>query len=263
MCLTNNSKAQMIAGFSFDDNICVGSCISFTDTTIGVPIEWNWDFGIGVNPITSTEQNPSEVCFNTVGVYSIQLTVTDAAGVSASTNNSITVFELPTIAAEHDTIVDLGQVVNLNSTTPNYGDILWSPSTYYIECDTCRITTAIPESDTDYIVVITDYNGCTAQDTVKVIVNFIEGIDLPQAFSPNADGNNDILRVKGYGIDNMTLKIFNRNGQLVYMTTDSSEGWDGNHKGKVVNPGTYVWMLNYKLINGSTGTKSGSTTLIK
>ncbi len=263
MCLTNHSRAQMTAGFSFDDNICVGSCISFTDTTIGVPVEWYWDFGLGVNPITSTEQNPSNVCFNTPGVYAIQLTVTDAAGISASTNNMITVFALPTITAEHDTIIDLGQSVNLISSTPNFGDLLWIPNTHYIECDTCRITSAIPEVDTDYIVTITDYNGCTAEDTVKVTVNFIEGIDLPQAFSPNGDGNNDVLRVKGYGFETITLKIFNRNGQLVYATTNSNDGWDGNYNGKKVNPGTYVWVLDYKLINGSKGTKSGSTTLIR
>jgi gliding motility-associated-like protein len=101
------------------------------------------------------------------------------------------------------------------------------------------------------------------EDTISVKVNFIEGIDLPQAFSPNADGNNDILKVKGFGIDNMTLKIFNRNGQLVYSTKNQNEGWDGNHKGKAVNPGTYVWMLDYKLINGSKGSKKGSTTLIR
>ncbi|MBL7897562.1 MAG: PKD domain-containing protein, partial [Crocinitomicaceae bacterium] len=58
----------MVAGFSYNDNICVGDCITFTDTTTGNPISWNWDFGPDATPTTSTDQNPV-VCFNTSGTF--------------------------------------------------------------------------------------------------------------------------------------------------------------------------------------------------
>lgn len=253
----------LLAGFEFNDNICVGSCISFTDTTSGDPVSWSWDFGSASIPITSTEQNPGPICFNTVGIYTIQLTVTNAAGESNSTTNSITVFELPTITAFHDTLIDLGGQAALNSITPNFGDILWTPNTYYIACDTCAVTFAQPQLNTDYFVTITDPNGCTAQDTVKVLVNFIEGIGVPQAFSPNGDGNNDQLVVKGFGIANMTFTIYNRHGQLVFQTNSQDHGWDGSFNGSKVNPGVFVWTLNYTLLNGSTGLLKGNTTLIR
>jgi gliding motility-associated-like protein len=253
----------MVAGFSYPDNICVGSCITFTDTTSGFPQSWSWDFGPDVTPSTSIVQNPETVCFNIPGVYDIQLTVTDGVGDAFSTTNSITVIESPTILAELDTLIDLGGYAELISVSPNIGNYLWTPDTYYIECDTCSSTIASPYLDTDYIVVFTDLNGCTAQDTVKVEVTFIEGIGLPQAFSPNGDGHNDQLVVKGLGIAQMNFKIYNRYGQLIFETKDQNHGWDGSFKGKDENPGVFVWVLDYELLNGTRNIAKGTTTLIR
>lgn len=252
-----------LAGFEFNDNICLGTCINFTDTTTGAPVSWTWDFGSDASPITSSDQNPGPICFNTVGVYTIQLTVTDAAGESNSTTNSITVFDLPTITAFHDTLIDLGGEVELNSTTSSFGDVLWTPNTYYINCDTCAVTYAQPQLNTDYFVTITDLNGCTAHDTVQVMVNFIEGLGVPQTFSPNADGNNDQLVVKGFGISKMKFTIYNRYGQLIFQTEDQNHGWDGSVNGSPVNPGVFVWTLEYTLLNNSNGLLKGNTTLIR
>lgn len=261
--VTITDCVTMLAGFEYDDNICVGSCISFTDTTTGNPVSWSWDFGTEASPITSTEQNPGPVCFDTVGIYTIQLTVTDASGASNSTTNSITVFDIPTIIAYHDTLIDLGGEAELNSLTSNFGDILWTPNTYYINCDTCAITYAQPQENTDYFVTITDPNGCTAHDTVKVMVNFIEGLGVPQAFSPNADGINDQLVVKGFGITRMKFSVYNRYGKLVFQTEDEEHGWDGSFNGQQLNPGVFAWTLEYSLLNGSTGLLKGNTTLIR
>jgi len=255
--------APILAGFEFADNICLGSCINFTDTSSGAPVSWLWDFGTNASPITSTDQNPSTICFNTVGVFTIQLTVTNAAGESNSTTNSITVFDLPTITAFHDTLIDLGGEAQLSSSTATFGDLLWTPSTYYIDCDTCSTTYAQPQLNTDYIATITDPNGCAAQDTVKVRVNFIEGIGVPQAFSPNADGNNDQLVVKGFGLEKMKFTVYNRYGQLVFQTDNQNHGWDGSFNGRPENPGVFVWTLEYTLLNNTTGSQKGNITLIR
>lgn len=255
----------LLAGFEYQDNICEGSCLTFTDTSSGNVVSWYWDFGTQVNPVTSTDQNPENICFDTAGVYNIQLTITDAGGASASTTNQITVFESPTVTAENDTLIDLAQQAPLLAiASESGGSYLWSPTTYYIDCDTCASTYAIPELTTDYIVVYTsDITECTATDTVHVEVNFIEGVGVPTAFSPNADGNNDVLYVKGYGISKMSFRVYNRFGQLVFESTDQDVGWDGQFKGKDENPGVFVWILTYELENGSTGEQTGNTTLIR
>ncbi|MBK7130342.1 MAG: PKD domain-containing protein [Crocinitomicaceae bacterium] len=260
--ITVTTCVPMVAGFSYNDNICAGDCITFTDTTTGSPISWNWDFGGGGNPATSTDQNPV-VCFDAPGTYNIQLTTTDAGGNNSSTTNSISVFALPTVTAELDTTIDIGGAVELIAAGSGSGSYMWTPDDGDIDCDTCSSTYAYPLIDTEFFVVFTDINGCTAQDTVSVVVNFIEGIGIPQAFSPNGDDQNDVLFVLGYGIKQMNFTIYNRYGQKVFETTDQTIGWDGTFKGKDENPGVFVWVLEYTFITGQGGVMNGNTTLIR
>lgn len=252
----------MVAGFSYDDNICAGDCITLTDTTTGVPISWNWDFGGGASPNTSTDQSPV-VCFNSPGTFDIQLTTEDAGGNISSTTNSITVFGMPTVYTEFDTIVEIGHAASLNAYGSAPGSYWWTPDEGDIDCDTCSSTLAYPLVTTDFVVYFTDENGCMAQDTLLVLVNFIEGIGVPQAFSPNGDGQNDVLYVKGFGIEQIRFSVYNRYGQKVFETTDQKIGWDGMFNNREENPGVFVWVLEYTLITGKGGLMTGNTTLIR
>ena len=260
--VTLTACVPMVAGFSYPDNICIGDCITLQDTSIGAPISWTWDFGGGATPNTSNDQNPI-VCFDATGTFNIQLTTTDAGGNNSSTTNSISVFGLPTVTATLDTIIDIGGIADLIANGSGPGTYWWTPAEGDIDCDTCSTTWARPEIDTDFMVTFTDVNGCKMTDTVFVIVNFVEGIGVPQAFSPNDDSNNDILFVKGYGIVAMNFVIYNRYGERVFESSDQNIGWDGTFKGKDENPGVFVWVLEYTFINGSGGVMSGNTTLVR
>lgn len=249
------------AAFSADTVvICANTCIDFTDESTGNPTSWNWDFG-GANPLVSTEQNPTNVCFDTPGTYAISLTVSNNAGTN-QTISPITVLVLPTIEALGDTIIDIGGAAALESIPGSAGDILWIPSNE-VDCETCVNVFATPVITTDFYATITDMNGCVGIDTVTVYVEFEEIVDVPSAFSPNGDGNNDVLRVLGIGIQEMEFKIFNRYGQLVFSTTDLEKGWDGTMDGKKLNQGVFVYTLSYKLIDGTKSKKSGNVTLVK
>lgn len=251
----------LMAGFSLDQSICAGDCITLTDTSSGNIVSWYWDFGGGAVPDTSVEINPV-VCFDTPGTFNIQLTVTDGTGASASTTNQVSVFANPTVTAQLDTLIDLGGEASLIATGSGPGEYQWTPSDY-VDCDTCQSTFASPVLSTEYIVYLTDVNGCYGEDTVTVDVNFIEGIGVPSAFSPNGDTNNDILFVKGFGIEAMQFSVYNRYGQKVFETYNQDIGWDGTFKGKEENPGVFVWVLEYTLVNGSQGTLKGNTTLVR
>ena len=96
-----------------------------------------------------------------------------------------------------------------------------------------------------------------------VLVNTANGVGVPSAFSPNGDGFNDVLFVKGYGIDAINFTIYNRYGEVVFFTTDQSIGWDGTFKNQEENPGVFTWVLNYNLSNGKMGLLKGNTTLIR
>lgn len=260
--ITTITCIPLVAGFEYADNNCVGECITLTDTSSGNIISWNWDFGGAATPNTSTEQNPT-ICFNSSGVFNIQLTVTDLNGDSESITNPISVFDSPTVTAEIDTIIDLGGQAELIAYgDAAFGSYLWSPNDD-IDCDTCSSTYANPSVVTEYIVTHTDINGCSATDTMIVYVNFIEGLGVPKAFSPNGDGNNDVLYVLGYGIESMQFSVYNRYGQLMFVTSDQNIGWDGIHNGREANPGVFTWVLEYTLLNGSTGILKGNTTLVR
>ena len=252
----------IVAGFELDNIICVGDCITLRDTSQGDPIEWLWDFGGAVDPPTSDEQNPV-ICFDNPGIFDIQLTVTNVIGETSSTANSITIFVSPTVDAELDTIIDLGgQAILAAAGSLPEGEYFWSPDDY-LSCENCNITTASPPSDMEYIVTFTDVNGCSSSDTVQVYVNFIEAVGVPDAFSPNGDGVNDVLYVKGFGLESVIFTLYNKYGQKVFESRTQNIGWDGTYKGRDENPGVFTWVLEYEFINGNSNMKKGNTTLIR
>jgi len=252
----------LVAGFSFDNIVCVGECRTLTDTSSGDPVSWLWDFGGAADPPTSTEQNPV-ICFDTPGIYDIQLTVTNILDETASTTNSVTVFDSPSVNAEVDTVIDLGGVAQLVATgsIPG-GSYLWEPDDY-VTCETCNVTTASPSQEITYTVTLTDVNGCTGTDSVRVFVNFIEGLGVADAFSPNGDGTNDILYVQGFGLQAMTFAVYNKYGEKVFESLTQDIGWDGTFRGRDQNPGVFTWTLEYQFVNGNTGTLKGNTTLLR
>lgn len=252
----------VIAGFTFDNNVCLGDCITFTDTSVGSTIvSWEWDFGGGGDPATSTEQDPI-VCFNTVGDFNVSLTITSLYGQVSSSTQTITVNEIPVIVAKLDTIIDAGDEANLIATSTFEGEFTWTPE-QTVDCPTCPITTANPLDSTLYTVHFIDNNGCQTQDNVLIMVNFIEGVGVPTGFSPNGDGVNDVLFVKGFGLASINFVIYNRYGEVVFETTDQSIGWDGTFKKRDQNPGVFTWVLQYDFISGKKGMQKGNTTLIR
>ncbi|MFM7511006.1 MAG: gliding motility-associated C-terminal domain-containing protein [Bacteroidota bacterium] len=87
-------------------------------------------------------------------------------------------------------------------------------------------------------------------------------IFVPNAFTPNNDGKNDIVKVFGNYISTIDFRIFNQWGQLIFQTTDSAQGWDGKHKGKLQPVGVYAYVLKVVRRDGTTVNKKGSINLI-
>jgi gliding motility-associated-like protein len=103
----------------------------------------------------------------------------------------------------------------------------------------------------------------TSQITATTINPFGDGIFIPNAFTPNSDGNNDVFKVYGTAISSIRLKIYNQWGELVFTTTDLTVGWDGNYKGNKSAASVYTYTLEAKMQDGKTIIKKGSFTLIR
>ena len=88
---------------------------------------------------------------------------------------------------------------------------------------------------------------------------------IPNAFSPNGDGVNDIFKIEAgdITIDDFQMKVFNRWGTMLFETTDYTKGWDGKFNQQELNPATFAWTLEYTLVNGDIGNLNGNVTLLK
>jgi len=301
--------AQPTASFSLSDNvICEGDCIDIENTSSNDVVSSSWSFPSGT-PSFYSGMNPGQICFSTAGTYTLTLTVTDANGATSSASQVLTVGSMPMISIGlldtiggvpiNDTIIPMyggmwpsGQITSgavivasgfvagdsLVWVTPNGGNDVYCFGDVAGACDTVIVA---PFYSTYYILNNISPEGCIASDTVFVSVLFRDSVKItvPDAFSPNGDGYNDVLRVvtnvdkdmnysngfngDGGAIVSMNFEIYNRYGQMVFRTTSPQEGWDGTFKGKALNVGTFVYKLEYRLINGLSGSLNGNVTLYK
>ena len=116
-------------------------------------------------------------------------------------------------------------------------------------------------------VLVSDGYGCKAEDSVLVEVEVINcgrpDIYVPNIFTPNGDGKNDVLFVVGEKIDNFTFEVFDRWGEKVFATSDLQEGWDGTYKGRQCDAAVYFYSLEVRCLGGKTYKEGGDITLIR
>lgn len=105
--------------------------------------------------------------------------------------------------------------------------------------------------------------GCTDTMCKTLSADLIKTADVPTAFSPNGDGNNDVLYVRGTGIRNIDFRVFNRWGQLVFETNDHRRGWDGMFNGKPVDIDAFAYVLKVIFLDGAEQQQQGNITILR
>jgi gliding motility-associated-like protein len=247
----------------FPDTLCAGDCAAFPAIIENADsVRWTFQGG---NPETSTAFNPGVICFEEIGDYIILLEAWNAAGPSQPIVANVFVGERPDLDAGPNRTINAGSVIQLTASVGEevpLGEFLWQPFDY-VDDFTAQTVTTSPLETTDYIVYYKEEGTCTAVDTVTVTVNFVAAVGVPTAFSPNGDGENDLLYVLGQGISKMKFQVFDRYGLLVFDTQDQSMGWDGNQNGIELNPGTFVYTLDVTFSEGRSETFTGNVTLVR
>jgi gliding motility-associated-like protein len=143
------------------------------------------------------------------------------------------------------------------------GSVQWSPSIGLSDPTVAQPTSSITATQT-YAMNVTTSAGCTATDTVRFMVFKDASIYVPNAFTPNGDGRNDIFLPGYVGIKKLQyLSIYNRWGGLVFNTNNLGKGWNGIDKDSQLGVGTYIWIINAEDINGQNIQMKGSVTIVR
>ena len=193
------------------------------------------------------------------------LTVTDNYGCNFSVTDSVIVTMQPELVAfaGNDTNAILGRQHQLLATGRNATDFVWSPAGP-LNNPFIANPKAIIYNDTYFYVRITDAIGCTDEDTLFVKAYEGPTYYLPNAFTPNGDGLNDIFFPTPVGIRSTEyFRIFDRFGAVMYQTREWMKGWDATLKGKPASSGTYVWMIKGIDVNGSVVEMKGTVILLR
>ena len=138
----------------------------------------------------------------------------------------------------------------------------WSPDNF-INCDTCANITAVGVETTTFTLVVRDSNGCYASDTFTIYVNSDKAFFVPNAFTPNGDGHNDVFYVYANGVARVDCYIFDRWGEKVDEFHNIHDGWNGEYKGHPAPMAVYVYWIELVYLDGSVRHAKGSVTLIR
>ena len=201
------------------------------------------------------------------GNYAV--TVSDGNGCSATESFTLAYLYNYSISTGPSVTIDLGQSVDLNYTVNgNAGTIVsnvWTPEGT-LTCSDCINPTAAPNITTTYQITVENQLGCPATDTVTIYVTPDYDLYIPNAFTPNGDGNNDYFQVYGNlkGLEYFEVQIFNRWGEKVFDSHDIYFRWDGVYKGVLQLPQVFVYQIKVGFLDGHVDPlKKGSVTLIR
>jgi gliding motility-associated-like protein len=251
------------------DTICINTAEPFMGLLANADTltNWQWNFGNG----QTTSQQNSVVTYTGAGDYAVQLTTSNKIGCSATTNKNIHVVPLPTATPSEDPItIPVGSGTNLlMNYTGNITTYTWTPG-IRISCTDCPIPYANPQYTTTYNVQLEDRYGCRNSGEITIIVVCgKENVFIPNTFSPNGDGRNEVFYPKGTGLFRIkSMRIFNRWGEVVFekkefAANDPSAGWNGIFKGKAASPDVYIYSMEILCENNAIIPFKGNVTLLR
>ncbi len=245
------NAAQAVVVNLNDTVICVGD--NFVLTAPAGFASYTWSGG----------ETTQGIRIDSTNTYSV--TVSDANGCSATDAALVRVVPTPIITMTADTTIFENNEVKLSpSITGNTAGAkyIWQ-SDRNLSCNDCASPVASPDDTITYLLSYTSVEGCRASASITVNIESGTNLFVPNLFSPNGDGDNDILRIFAIGLKEMNWKVFNRWGEKVFQSTDINVGWDGNYNGLMQPPGVYVYVVELTFLNKKKRMYTGGLTLVR
>ena len=250
------------AAFTTPEIGCLPYRAQFKNTSIAGQT-FIWNFGDGTS---FTGANPPTKLYNSLGDYTVTLIANDPGTCNLTDTFRYKISIKPKPVASFSFAPDPPQ----ENTPTQFTNLSTGATRYYWEfgdLDTSRAVNPLhlySRSDT-FSACLVAYNefGCTDTVCANVVTLIKPVVDVPNAFTPNGDGKNDKVFVRGFGIAQMNFRIYNRWGQLVFESASQSYGWDGRYKGELQPMDAYAYALIVQYGDGTVVNKKGDITLIR
>jgi gliding motility-associated-like protein len=247
---------------------CAPLCVNFTSTGSSSCVTSAWQFGDG----NISSQGNATNCYQLPGTFSVSYTCTDANGCIGSDTivGMIDVFAAPDAdfsstpagTVEPNVVVNFFDLStgsptqwNWTFTGPSGSTISTNQNPNYTPADTGSYTV---------MLVVSNAQGCSdTLSTTFSVENPCGEIFVPNAFSPNGDGQNDTLFMYGGCLEFVTLEIYSRWGEMVFSTRDATRGWDGRWRDQACEPGVFTYVLTGQRLDGTAISRRGNITIIR
>jgi gliding motility-associated-like protein len=224
-------------------DICLGDAVFFTDSTNsmdGTTVQWNWDMGDGML------RNTRNVLYiyGAGKTYDVSLYTVNSHGCKSDLLiKPITVHPYPTANAGPDRRMLEGGTITIQASAIGTNlQYLWTPSQYLNDPTLLKPKCIEPKFDIFYTLAVTAPGGCTTTD--QMFVDVLKIPRIPNTFSPNKDGINDLWEIQY--LDEYTenhTQVFTRAGQIVFESRGRYRAWDGMYKGKPLPVDTYYYII--------------------
>lgn len=256
--------SKVIAEVSNDMDICFGDSVQLSAQVNesgyrGYQVVWNPINDLTAADVENPIASPDASTLYTMIAYSGKC-IPDTHQVN------VTVHQLPELSAGEVMPVVENTPIQLQVDAPdNVVSYSWSPATGLNMTDVKEPIVNASQSET-YNLTVVDEFGC--ENNIEVPINVVgscgDDLFVPNTFSPNRDGKNDKLYVRGRGIIGLEVfRVFDRWGNLVFETNDINQGWDGVYKGKMMHPAVFVYYYQAVCSNGFVVSRKGNVTLIR
>ncbi len=258
--LLPGGQTVTVTGTYVDTVSSAGGCDSIITTNLTV----NPNSVGSQNPVICAGSNfvlPGGATASVSGTYTDTLTAKNGCDSIVTTN--LTVSPAPNASVSANVTITLGATTTLSAS----GGVsyLWSPSEA-LSSTTGSTVICEPVQSTVYCVTVTNSDGCTDSACVSVTVEIKCGeFYLPNAFSPNGDMENDIYKayIHPVCVKEFELIIYNRWGEKLFVTKDVTQGWNGEFRGIMSNPGVYAYYCKAVFTNGKEILKEGNVSLLR
>lgn len=258
-----------VADFSAMEPTCPPAAVAFTNLTDSA-VSYQWYFGDPSSGAldSSSLEDPVHV-YTASGTYTVTLISTNVWGCADTITQAIAPVPATPFAAvdaaEDEITITNAQASFINSTQGGNSYCI-----YFGDGDSLCTTDFGPYPHTYdsigvYTVMLVSWNALGCTDTAYTIISVEEPTTcfIPNAFTPNGNGPNDVFMVYGMNIDDFELRVYDRWGMLLFTTTDINRGWDGTFQGHRCQEDVYVWKLSYLDNFGQRNVQYGHVSLIR